>query len=143
MDVDQHRRGAIGRRSRGADRLGAALSLLCAVHCAALPLAIALVPALGLSALAGPGFERGFVVFASALALVTLWLAWRRHRALSALKWLVPGVALVVVGAFGPIAHPSLLHAAMMSAGGTLIAVAHLHNLRLSRRHADAACCES
>ncbi|HXD83673.1 MAG TPA: MerC domain-containing protein, partial [Rudaea sp.] len=47
--------------AHAADRLGAAASLLCAVHCAALPFVLALLPALGLGFLANHGFERAFI----------------------------------------------------------------------------------
>ena len=47
------------------DRIGATGSLVCAVHCAALPLLIALLPSLGIATWLGDDFERGFVIFAS------------------------------------------------------------------------------
>ena len=47
------------------DRIGATGSLVCAVHCAALPLLIALLPSLGIATWLGDGFELGFVVFAA------------------------------------------------------------------------------
>ena len=52
------------------DRLGATGSLLCAIHCALLPLLIALLPSLGIAAWLGEDFERGFVLFASLLGHV-------------------------------------------------------------------------
>ena len=55
-----------------ADRLGATASFLCAIHCAALPFVLAVLPLLGLSFLADHRFERGFVMFACALALTAL-----------------------------------------------------------------------
>src|SRR6478672_8405035 len=52
-----------------ADRFGATASFLCAIHCALLPFVIAVLPALGLAFLADHRFERGFIAFASVLAL--------------------------------------------------------------------------
>src|SRR5689334_24445192 len=75
------------------DRLGATGSLLCAVHCAVLPLLIALLPSLGIATWLGEDFERGFVLFASLLGLFTLIWGYRRHRAVRALGLLVPGLA--------------------------------------------------
>ena len=40
------------------DRIGAAGSLLCAIHCALLPLAIAILPSLGIAVWLGDGFPR-------------------------------------------------------------------------------------
>lgn len=124
------------------DSLGGAGAFLCAIHCAALPLLIALVPALGLTAFAGSAFEPGFVVFATVLGLGSLGLGFRRHRAYRALMFLLPGLLLVWLGAMLPAIHDQVsLHAVVMSVGGTLIAVAHLINLRLSHGHVhDAGC---
>ena len=49
------------------DRFGATGSLLCAVHCAVLPLLLALAPSLGLSVWLGDGVERAVVVFVTLL----------------------------------------------------------------------------
>ena len=68
-----------------ADRVGATASFLCAVHCAALPFVIAILPALGLSFLADHRFERIFIACASALALAALIRGYRRHRDATAL----------------------------------------------------------
>src|ERR1700754_899180 len=80
--------------ARVADRFGATASFLCAVHCAALPLVIAALPAIGLGFLANHRFERGFIAFASVLALSTLIMGFRRHRQFRAFWFLVPGILL-------------------------------------------------
>lgn len=122
---------------RKADRLGIVASTLCAIHCALLPLAAALLPALGLGAGGWVDFDQGFVVFASILAVATLTLGWRRHRAYRAFALLVPGLALVWFGAFSPLHDHDLRHALVMTAGGVLLALAHLVNLRLTHRIAS------
>ncbi|MFT4197747.1 MAG: MerC domain-containing protein [Pseudoxanthomonas sp.] len=124
------------------DRFGAAGSLACAVHCALLPLLIALLPALGLSALLGDGFEIGFVVFATLLGVSSLVMGWRRHRLLTALGLLAMGLGLLWVGVFYPPLHHSLEpHALTMTAGGTLVGLAHVLNLRLNHRHVHGPDC--
>lgn len=130
------------RSSRLMDTLGAAGSFLCALHCASLPLLVALVPALGLTLLADHAFERGFVLVAAAFAAASLWLGYRRHRAFRALMFLLPGVAVLALGAFTPLHADPLPHAVLMSVGGTLVACAHLLNLRLSHGHLHDARCE-
>ena len=130
-----------GGRLRLADRLGASASLVCALHCALLPLAIAAVPTLGLSLAGEIGFERGFTVFATVLAAATLVSGYRRHRTLGALMFLVPGVLAIWFGAFGPLGHDDVVHAVVMAVGGTLVAAAHLLNIRLAHGHMhDAGC---
>lgn len=124
-----------GWLARAADRFGATASFICAVHCALLPFVIAVLPALGLGFLADHGWERGFIVFASCLALATVGLGFRRHRRRLALAILLPGVALLLTGALIDFDHSALLHALLVSCGGTLVAVAHFTNLRLGHRH--------
>lgn len=122
-----------------ADRFGATASFLCAIHCALLPFVIAVLPALGLAFLADHSIERGFVVFACALASVMLLLGYRRHRRLNALFLLLPAMALLLAGVIVDFDSAAVTHAWLVSTGGSLLALAHLVNLRLSHIH-DANC---
>ncbi len=124
------------------DKFGTTSSIVCAVHCALLPIVISILPALGLSFLVWSGFEWAFVCFASLLGLFSLWMGYQRHRVYRALLFLIPGLLLVWMGVLVPdIHHNVLLHAVVMSVGGTLIAVAHLINLRLNHSHVHDASC--
>ncbi|MDQ2703339.1 MAG: MerC domain-containing protein [Pseudomonadota bacterium] len=125
-----------------ADRFGLAASMLCAIHCALLPLAIALLPSIGIGVWLGDGFEQAFVVFATLLGLFTLIWSYRRHRAVRALWLLLPGLAVLWVGVlYAPLHHALVPHAVAMTFGGTLVGLAHLANLRLNHGHVhDAAC---
>jgi hypothetical protein len=128
--------------ARIADRFGASASFLCAVHCAVLPLIIAALPAIGLGFLADHRFERGFIAFASALALTTFWIGFRRHRRFRAFWFLAPGIALLMAGIAVDFDVSTTLHAVLVSIGGTLVAAAHLTNLRLAHGHVHDAACE-
>lgn len=121
-----------------ADRVGFAASLLCAVHCAALPLVLAVLPALGLRVGGWIDFDQAFVVFATLLGATTLTLGWRRHRAFHAWLLLVPGLVLVWVGAFTRLHDHSMTHVAVMTVGGLLLAAAHLVNLRLTHARSQS-----
>lgn len=124
------------------DRLGATGSLVCAIHCALLPLVIALLPSLGIALWLGEGFEQGFVLFASLLGLSTLVWSYRRHRAVRALGLLIPGLAALWLGVFyTPLHHAVVPHAVVMTFGGTLVGLAHLANLRLNHGHVHDATC--
>ena len=124
------------------DRLGATGSLLCAIHCALLPLLIALLPSLGIAAWLGEGFEQGFVVFATLLGVFTLAWGYRRHRAVRALWLLLPGLAALWIGvAYAPLHHALVPHAIVMTFGGTMVGLAHLANLRLNHGHVHDASC--
>lgn len=117
------------------DRMGATGSMLCAIHCAALPLVLAIAPAIG-ATFANPVFEVGFIAFASILGMTSLLLGYLQHRVMRALIFLVPGIALLWTAVLIDTLHQSLIaHAVAMASGGTLVATAHVINLRLSHRH--------
>jgi len=124
------------------DRLGAAGSLLCAIHCALLPVLIAALPSMGIAAGAGDGFERAFVVFATLLGLFSVVWGYRRHGAVRALGLLVPGLLVLWTGIlYEPLHHTLVAHALAMTCGGTLVGLAHLANLRLNNGHVHDASC--
>ncbi len=126
--------------AHAADRVGAAASFLCALHCAALPFVLTVLPALGLSFLGDHRFERAFIAFASVLALTTLIRGYRRHRVAAALYLLLPGLALLWTGGwiFDTGSAP-ILHATLVTLGGCSVALAHIVNMRLT--HLFGACC--
>ncbi|GAA5011665.1 MerC domain-containing protein [Pseudoluteimonas lycopersici] len=124
------------------DRIGATGSLVCAVHCALLPLLIALLPSLGIAAWLGDDFERGFVIFATLFGLAILAWSYRRHRTLRALALLLPGLVALWAGILvAPLHHSLVPHALVMTLGGTLVGLAHLANLRLNHGHVHDASC--
>ena len=122
-----------------ADRVGAAASFLCALHCAALPFVLAVLPALGLGFLADHLFERIFIACASGFALTVLLHGYRRHRDARALAFLVPGLLLLWIGGFLLDGHTTAaLHAVLVALGGSCVALAHVTNLRV--QHAGTSC---
>jgi len=124
------------------DSLGSAAAMLCAMHCALLPLVLAALPALGLAVLAATRWELPYVAFASLLAFASLWQGFRRHRVYRALAFLMPGLVAVWAGLLVPALHEDVVrHAITMTFGGTLVAVAHLVNLRLTHGHVHDASC--
>lgn len=117
-----------------ADRFGAIASFLCAIHCAALPFVLALLPLAGLEFLADHRFERAFVVFACALALLTLVKGYRRHHRPAPLTLAFPGLSLLLLGVTVAEQYPIALHSVLVTCGGVLLASAHVANLRLGHR---------
>ena len=120
-----------------ADRIGATASFLCAIHCALLPFVLALLPFLGLEFLADQGFERGFVLFACALALIALIRGFRRHQQPLPLLLAAPGLALLLLGVTYAENYSVVLHSVLVTCGGLLLASAHFVNLRRDSRHND------
>ncbi len=130
------------RRHRLIDRLGAYGSILCAIHCAMLPLVVALLPSLGLAALGSDEFERAFVVFASLFGLGSLLWGYYRHRAVRALWLLVSGLLVLWAAIlYPPLHHAVVPHAIAMTFGGTLVGLGHIANLRLNHGHVHDASC--
>jgi hypothetical protein len=127
---------------RLADRFGATASFLCAVHCALLPLVIAVLPAIGLGILADHRYERGFIAFASVLAVTTFIVGFRRHRRFRAFWFLMPGILLLAAGIIVDFESSAMTHAVLVAVGGTLVALSHVTNLRLAHGHVHDAACE-
>ena len=124
------------------DRLGAFGSLLCAAHCALLPILIATLPSLGVASWFSGSFEFGFVVFATGLGVFSVVWGYRRHRAVRALSLLLPGLLVLWLGVLYRPLHESLLpHAIAMTFGGTLVGLAHIANWRLNHGHVHDASC--
>lgn len=114
------------------DRLGAWGSLLCAIHCALLPALLALLPSLGIALLADDRVESGFVLFATGLGLFSLVWGYRRHGRARALGLLLPGLGLLWMAVlYVPLHLSTWPHALAMTAGGVLVGLAHLANLRM------------
>lgn len=135
---DPHSHSALAQT---ADRVGATASFLCALHCAALPFVLALLPAIGLGFLADHTFEHWFIAFATTLALTMLIRGYGRHREWFALAVLLPGLVLLWIGGFLVEPEVSAMgHAVLVALGGSAVAAAHVINLRLTT--AAGACCE-
>ena len=120
-----------------ADRVGATASFLCAIHCALLPFVLAALPLLGLEFLADHRFERGFVIFACALALIALIRGFRRHQHPLPLMLAIPGLTLMLLGVTWGDSLSPILHSALVTSGGLLLASAHFVNLHRSRHGAS------
>jgi hypothetical protein len=115
------------------DALGAAASAACALHCALIPLAAAVMPYVGLGALDSAAFDRGFAAFAIVFGLVVIGGGYCRHRMRLLLALFSAAVALLIVGV--TVAHTSAWHAVALALGGSLMAAAHLVNRHGVKHH--------
>jgi MerC mercury resistance protein len=120
------------------DRAGMAASVACAVHCAALPLVLMALPALGLAWLDSEWVDWTMVVVAAVIAF-------RAHRGGLALhkKCLPVGVAalgiVVIMGAICLLKGSPSMHY-LQASGATMVASSHWLNHRLCR---SCATCRS
>lgn len=122
------------------DRLGYAVSGVCAVHCAVVPLAFALLPSLTLALLSLRDPAHGFafallrlaryeawtIATAVVLATGTSLTAWRRHGTWRGLVFASAGALLLAAALAAP---SSWSHAVLAVAGGLALCLAHRANL--------------
>ena len=115
--------------SKKLDHLGITASLACAVHCAALPFIITMLPLWGLGFLADSWVEMTMIGLSLVVGIWSLGSSYPRHRKALPVAILLTGFALIAAGHY-------LLHefeAALIPLGGVVIAAAHLVNWRYTR----------
>ncbi len=116
------------------DFIGFSASLLCALHCAALPLLLSLAPLTGLQFLDNPWIEYTLILLSVVIASNALIHGYRRHhQKLMALLVAATGFSLITMGRLIEVEWSEVL---LTSTGGVVIAMAHLLNWRDIRRSA-------
>ena len=102
--------------SQTADRIGVAASVLCAVHCAATPFLLLLLPTFG-RAWSHPATHWGMALLVVPLAGFMMTSSYRKHRR----KWIVGigvlGIAFVLAGAAAPYLEASTTSASDGASG--------------------------
>jgi hypothetical protein len=114
------------------DYIGFSASLLCAVHCAAIPFLFTLVPLSGLQVLSNPWIEYSIVSFSIIIALLSLTHGYRSHHHLKT------PLILVLLG-FGMIGVGHTLEGnwqetILTPLGAAMVAIAHMVNWKYVRR---------
>lgn len=122
-----------------ADNLGATASLICAVHCVALPVLLAALPVLGLAWLDNPWVDRGFFILAMFIILAAHPKGYRKHGSCVPASLAVFGL-LGILLALAFEAHP--VHHYAIALGGLFIACSHFLNRRFCEHHQCHTCCE-
>jgi hypothetical protein len=113
-------------------RLGMWMSLLCAIHCAALPLLMVVVPALGSSFIASEPVEWILLGVAVGVAIWSITRGYIRDHRKSFPAYLL-GFGILLVG-LGHTVLPESWEPVTSVAGSLAIAAAQFVNLRLVRR---------
>lgn len=118
------------------DKAGTTASLICAFHCAVTPVALGILPLLGLNWVDNPWVDRGFLFFAFLLAIIAHPKGYVKHRrcipAFLALAGLI-GIILAVSVWEGVPSHHYLI-----ALGGLMVAGSHW----LNRHYCHSACCD-
>ena len=115
-----------------ADFVGFSASLLCAVHCLALPFLLSLTPLAGAHFLHNHWFEYAIILLSFVVASYSLVHGYRKHHQnLLPLIIVTAGFLLIGAGHFLPIKWSEAL---LTAAGGVTIALAHLLNWKYIKR---------
>lgn len=86
---------------RWKDSLGIGASVLCAIHCAATPILLAVLPNLSLTGwMASPWFHQAAAFFCVALVATSIWPAYKKHKDGRVLGFSSAGLALIFGSAF-------------------------------------------
>lgn len=116
------------------DALGISASVICAIHCALLPLLLTSLPLFGVNIIHHLGFELGMIALALFIGSYSMYHGYTKHhhRLLPWALFLVGGVFLVLKQVF-PVYQLLLLIPAV-----ALIVYSHLLNVRSCRAHNHA-----
>lgn len=112
------------------DQFGITASIACAIHCAALPFLITLLPLWGLSFLAHSWVEFSMIGLSLLIGTWSLARSYPKHKSIIPILVLILGFMLIGTGHYG--LH--LLEAILIPLGGFTIALAHLINWKYARK---------
>ena len=117
------------------DKAGMTASTICAIHCAIMPVAIGVLPIIGLGFVADGWFEWMMVGTAALVGGVSMKRGQVRHRRHTAWCFFVPGLVAVLLGLSLLEETPGLFpwKAIVMAIGGFTIATAHFINSKLCK----------
>ena len=119
------------------DGLGIAASLLCAIHCAVLPLLFTSLPLLGLDLVKNKGFEYGMIGLAFAIGSYALYHGFKKHHhRIIPFLLLIAGFVFLFLKEMLPAHHTWMVLPALL-----LIVSAHYANYKYCQKakhcHAD------
>ncbi len=120
------------------DFLGFSASMVCALHCMALPLVMTFGVLSGVAWLEDPRIEAFFITLSFVIAIWSLARSYRLHQQMAAIRIVVFGFAFIVISRFADHAWEPILAAV----GGVTIAGAHWKNWRLQgcSTHGEQKC---
>jgi hypothetical protein len=121
-----------GKYTSRLDNAGMTASILCAIHCAIVPLLITMLPLAGLGFLANPLIEWSMIIFALCVGTYAIGLSYFRthHKPLPAIL-LITGFLVIIAGhVFVHDWHEAIV----VPIGGFLIATSHFFNYRYSAK---------
>lgn len=119
------------------DRIGQKASLICAIHCAIMPIILVLMPFLATSFIVTTQLEWLLFGVSALLALFSVCWGARKHKSKMIFALLSVALLLIVAGLVSHGGHGEIVHqhfgwqSVLMTAGGLLLAAVHFINRRL------------
>ncbi len=113
------------------DKIGITASVLCAIHCAFLPILITALPLLGIGFLVKGWTESLMVLLSILIAGISIGTSYKAHRKFLPLVLLIIGLTTIAI------VHlflPENLEPFVLPFGGMIIATAHYFNWNYNRR---------
>jgi len=115
------------------DKFAIGLSLICAIHCLALPILLIILPSMIALQLDNEIFHTLIIITVLPVSIFALTLGYKQHKR----NWLLilgfTGLLLLVIAV--------ILGEEMLTVlGASLVAAGHLWNFRLCQQFADCAC---
>ncbi len=110
------------------DNIGMTASILCAIHCAVVPIIITSLPLIGFGFLANPWVEWGMILFALCIGFYAIGLSYfKTHHKIFPFILMIGGFLIIIAGhLFVKNWHEAIV----VPMGGLLIATAHFFNYR-------------
>ena len=118
--------GVSNRMTGALDKAGAAASLACAIHCVVVPIALALLPVLGMAWLDNPWVDRLFLTAALVFAALAHPKGYRRHR--RCLPISLAACGLIGISLAIALCEAAPAHHYMVAFGGLMLASSHFLN---------------
>lgn len=109
------------------DALGAGASFVCAIHCAALPLLLSVVPLMGISFFENPYIEYSLMFISFIIGLIALYRGYSHHKGTLPIVLFATGFPLLV---FSHIKLQGIISFSIIGFAALLIIGAHILNYR-------------
>lgn len=126
------------------DKLSISLSILCALHCLALPIIITMLPATFGVFLESEAFHLWMVIAVIPVSLYAFTLGCKKHRNYSVITMGVIGLAFLVSAlVLEEVLASEFAEKGLTMIGVCIIALSHFMNFRMCHKHDENCHCES
>ena len=123
------------------DKIAISLSLLCALHCLALPIAIVILPSIAALPLADEAFHVWMVIAVIPISIYALTIGCKKHQRYRVVFLGVIGLFFLAFAAFLSEAYLNELWEKIFTViGATIIALGHYWNYQLCQKQNECCC---